>query len=189
MLDFQAARFLKDGEIPISAGNDHPTNIPTGVFPTTDGHINIAVAGGVMYERFCNAVGLEHLITDERFATGAGRSKNRAEMNAVISEITSTNTSAHWIELLNNAGCPCGPINSMDQVFADPQVKHLEMATPVNHPRMGSFDVVNQAIKLSRTPSSVRTPTPEQGEHTDAILADLGYDRSTIGEFHESGVV
>ena len=189
MLDFQAARFLKDGEIPISAGNDHPTNIPTGVFPTTDGHINIAGAGGVMYERFCNAVGLEHLITDERFATGAGRSKNRAEMNAVISEITSTNTSAHWIELLNNAGCPCGPINSMDQVFADPQVKHLEMATPVNHPRMGSFDVVNQAIKLSRTPSSVRTPTPEQGEHTDAILADLGYDRSTIGEFHESGVV
>ena len=189
MLDFQAARYLKDGEIPISAGNDHPTNIPTGVFPTTDGHINIAVAGGVMYERFCNAIGLEHLITDERFATGAGRSKNRAEMNAAISEITSTNTSAHWIELLNSAGCPCGPINSMDQVFADPQVKHLEMATPVNHPRMGSFDVVNQAIKLSRTPSSVRTPTPEQGEHTDAILADLGYDGSAIGEFHESGVV
>ena len=189
MLDFQAARFLKDGEIPVSAGNDHPTNIPTGVFPTADGHINIAVAGGVMYERFCKAIGLEHLITDERFATSAGRSKNRAEMNAAISEVTSTNTSAHWIDLLNGAGCPCGPINSMDQVFADSQVKHLEMATPVDHPRMGSFEVVNQAIKLSRTPSAVRTATPEQGEHTDSILGDLGYDRPTITELHESGVV
>ncbi len=189
MLDFQAARFLKDGEIPVSAGNDHPTNIPTGVFPTTDGHINIAVAGGVMYERFCHAIGLSHLITDERFSTSAGRSKNRVEMNAAISEVTTTNTSAHWIELLNRAGCPCGPINSMDQVFADPQVKHLNMATPVDHPRMGTFDVVNQAIKLSRTPSSVRTATPEQGEHTDAILAELGYDRAAIGEFHKNGVV
>ena len=188
MLDFQAARFLKDGEIPTSAGNDHPTNIPTGVFPTTDGHINIAVAGGGMYERFCHAIGLSHLITDERFATSAGRSKNRVEMNAAISEITSTNSSAHWIELLNRAGCPCGPINSMDQVFADPQVKHLNMATPVDHPRMGTFDVVNQAIKLSRTPSSIRTATPDQGEHTDAILSGLGYDEAAIGKFHETGV-
>ena len=189
MLDFQAARFLKDGEIPTSAGNDHPTNIPTGVFPTTDGHINIAVAGGGMYERFCHAIGLSHLITDERFATSAGRSKNRVEMNAAISEITSTNSSAHWIELLNRAGCPCGPINSMDQVFADPQVKHLNMATPVDHPRMGTFDVVNQAIKLSRTPSSIRTATPDQGEHTDAILSGLGYDEAAIGKFHVRGVV
>lgn len=189
MLDFQAARYIKDGEVPVSAGNDHPTNIPTGVFPTTDGHINIAVAGGEMYERFCNAIGLPHLISDERFATSAGRSKNRVEMNAAISEITATNTSQHWIELLNRAGCPCGPINSMDQVFADPQVKHLNMATPVDHPRMGTFDVVNQAIKMSRTPSSVRTATPDQGEHTDAILSELGYDGAVIGEFHENGVV
>jgi formyl-CoA transferase len=189
MLDFQAARYIKDGEVPVSAGNDHPTNIPTGVFPTTDGHINIAVAGGEMYERFCNAIGLPHLISDERFATSAGRSKNRVEMNAAISEITATNTSQHWIELLNRAGCPCGPINSMDQVFADPQVKHLNMATPVDHPRMGTFDVVNQAIKMSRTPSSVRTATPDQGEHTDAILSELGYDGVAIGEFHENGVV
>jgi crotonobetainyl-CoA:carnitine CoA-transferase CaiB-like acyl-CoA transferase len=189
MLDFQAARFLKDGEIPISAGNDHPTNIPTGVFPTTDGHINIAVAGGVMYERFCHAIGLPQLIEDERFATTAGRSKNRMEMNAEISAITSTNTSQHWIELLNKAGCPCGPINSMDQVFDDPQVKHLKMAAPVDHPRMGPFNVVNQAIKMSRTPSSLRTATPEQGEHTDAILTDLGYDGTAVSKFHENGVV
>jgi formyl-CoA transferase len=189
MLDFQAARYLKDGEIPGQAGNDHPTNIPTGVFPTTDGFINIAVAGGEMYERFCGAIGLPGLIDDERFATSAGRSKNRVEMNAEISEVTKTNTSQYWIDRLNEAGCPCGPINSMDGVFADPQVKHLEMAVSVDHPRMGKFDVVNQAIKMSRTPSQIRSATPDQGEHTDAILADLGYDDGIVKKMHENGVV
>lgn len=189
MLDFQAARYLKDQEIPGQAGNDHPTSIPTGVFPTSDGHINIAVAGGEIYERFCKTVGLEHLISDERFSTADARSDNRVEMNALISELTMTKTSQHWIDVLNEAGCPCGPINSMDQVFADPQVKHLEMAVSVDHPRMGSFEVVNQAIKMSRTPSSVRTATPEQGEHTDDILSELGYEQTTIDGFHQNGVV
>jgi len=189
MLDFQAARYLKDADVPGQAGNDHPTSIPTGVFPTSDGHINIAVAGGGIYERFCKTVGLEHLISDERFSTAEARSDNRVEMNVLISDLTLTNTSQHWIDVLNEAGCPCGPINSMDQVFADPQVKHLEMAVSVEHPRLGSFEIVNQAIKMSRTPSSVRTATPEQGEHTDDILSDLGYDQTTIHEFHQNGVV
>jgi formyl-CoA transferase len=189
MLDFQAARYLKDGEVPVTTGNDHPTSIPTGVFPTSDGNINIAVVGQVIYERFCQAIGAPHLITDERFATGAARSEKRVEMNAAIGEITSRESSEYWIDLLNKAGCPSGPINSIDQVFADPQVKHLEMSTPVNHPRLGTFGVVNQAIKMSRTPSSVRTATPEQGEHTDAILGELGYDESTISRLHEDGVV
>ena len=109
------------------------------------------------------------MISDERFSTADARSDNRVEMNALISELTKTKTSQHWIDVLNEAGCPCGPINSMDQVFADPQVKHLEMAVSVDHPRMGSFEVVNQAIKMSRTPSSVRTAPPEQGEHTNDI--------------------
>ena len=97
--------------------------------------------------------------------------------------------SEDWIDLLNKAGCPSGPMNSMGQVFADPQVKHLEMSTPVNHPRLGMLDVVNQAIKMSRTPSSVRTATPEQGEHTDEILGELGYEECRISWFHENGVV
>jgi formyl-CoA transferase len=189
MLDFQAARYLKDGEIPVSAGNDHPTNIPTGVFPTSDGHINIAVAGQEIYERFCRAIGAKWLISDERFNKSELRSKNRAELNAAIGDITRHKPGSHWIELLNTAGCPCGPINSMEQVFADPQVRHLEMAATVDHPRMGRFDVVNQAIKMSRTPSAVRTPTPEQGEHTDSILAELGYTESAIRKLHEDGVV
>lgn len=189
MLDFQAARYLKEGEVPGQAGNDHPTNIPTGVFPTTNGHINIAVAGGIMFERCCDAMGHPEWVKDELFSTSAARSKNRVAMNAVISEVTKTNTSEHWIELLNGVGCPAGPINSMDQVFADPQVQHLEMSVDVDHPRLGKFGVVNQAIKMSRTPSEVRTATPDQGEHTDSVLAELGYDDATIATFHESGVV
>ena len=189
MLDFQAARYLKDGEVPASAGNDHPTSIPTGVFPTADGHINIAVAGEAIYERFCRALDASHLIADERFKSADLRSKNRVDLNAAIATITATAPSDHWIQLLNEVGCPCGPINSMDQVFADPQVKHLQMATSVDHPVLGVFDVVNQAVKLSRTPSSVRTATPEQGEHTDAILAELGYDGEEINGFHQNGVV
>lgn len=189
MLDFQAARFLKEGEVPGQAGNDHPTNIPTGVFPTSNGHINIAVAGGVMFERCCEALGHPEWVEDELFSTSAARSKNRVQMNAVISEVTRTNTSEHWIELLNDIGCPAGPINSMDQVFADPQVQHLEMSVDVDHPRLGTFGVVNQAIKMSRTPSEVRTATPDQGEHTDSVLAELGYDDAAIASFHENGVV
>ncbi len=189
MLDFQAARYLKDGEVPGQAGNDHPTGIPTGVFPTSDGHINIAVAGAAMYERFCRVMGHSEWIEDERFVTSADRSKNRVEMNAVISEVTEQNTSDHWIDLLNESGCPAGPINSMDGVFADPQVKHLNMAVSVDHPRMGKFNVVNQAIKMSRTPSAVASATPEQGEHTDSVLSDLGYDDAAIAEFHANGVV
>ena len=189
MLDFQAARYLKDQEIPKTAGNDHPTSIPTGVFPTADGHINIAVAGGVMYERFCNAVGKQEWITDERFDTGPKRSKNRAAMNEVIGELTVTKTSNEWVEMFEEVGVPCGPIYNMAEMFADPQVKHLQMATPVQHPRMGEFEVVNQAIKLSRTPHQIRTATPEQGEHTDEILSGLGYDDATIKAMHEKGVV
>ena len=189
MLDFQAARFLKEGEVPGQAGNDHPTNIPTGVFPTSDGHINIAVAGGVMFERCCHALGHPEWIDDERFSTAKARSENRKDMNAVISSVTETNTSQHWIDLLNSAGCPAGPIYSMDQVFADPQVQHLEMSKPVNHPRLGEFGVVNQAIKMSRTPSAVVAATPDQGEHSDEILGELGFSSDEIKNLHESGVV
>ena len=110
-------------------------------------------------------------------------------MNAAIDALTRTKPSQHWIEHLNAAGCPCGPIYSMDQVFADAQVKHVQMATPVQHPRMGEFEIVNQAIKMSRTPSSIRTATPEQGEHTDEILHELGYDVGAISTLRDGGTV
>lgn len=189
MLDFQAARYLKDGEIPEAMGNDHPKTIPTGVFKTKDGHINIAISGQAMYEKFCEVIGNKKLIEDERFVDSKSRSDNRIQMNAEINKIVCKNKSDYWIKLLNDAGCPAGPIYSMDQVFSDPQVKHLNMAVEVDHPRLGKFNVVNQAIKMSRTDSQIRSATPEQGEHTDNILEILGYEKKIIEKFHLDGII
>lgn len=182
MLDFQAARYLMDGEVPKQAGNDHPTSIPTGVFPTSDGHINIAVAGQEIYERFCKAIDAPQLLSNPDYATGALRSKNRSGLNAEIAEITRTRTSAEWIDLLNKAGCPSGPIYTIDQVFADPQVQHTQMAVPVEHPKLGTINVVNQAIKMNRTQATMRSATPELGEHTEAVLRELGYSDDAISD-------
>ena len=189
MLDFQAARYLKDNDVPASAGNDHPTSIPTGVFQTSDGHINIAAAGELMFSRLCQALGMPELVNDKRFNTDSLRSENRVELNSIIDSVTNQKNSDHWIKILNDAGCPCGPIYSMDQVFADPQVNHLKMATSVNHKSLGPFNIVNQAIKMSRTPSSIRTATPDQGEHTDIILSELNYDRETIVKLRADGTI
>src|SRR5690606_35771938 len=156
-----AARYLMDGEVPKQAGNDHPTSIPTGVFPTKDGHINIAVAGQEIYERFCKAIDAPHLAENPDYRTGALRSQNRAKLNAEIAEITRTRTSAEWIDLLNKAGCPSGPIYTIDQVFADPQVQHNRMAVPVHHPKLAVIKLVGQAIKMNRTPAEIRSATPE----------------------------
>jgi crotonobetainyl-CoA:carnitine CoA-transferase CaiB-like acyl-CoA transferase len=189
LLDFQAARWLIGHEVPGQAGNDHPTSIPTGVFPTSDGHINIAAAGTHIYKRFCEAIGAPQLIDHKDYATDKLRSKNRAGMNKAIAEITKHKSSREWIDILNKAGVPCGPIYNMDEVFADEQVKHLKMATPVHHPKLGDIEVVNQAVELSRTPSGVRYPTPEKGEHTDAVLGELGYDAACIGDLRKQKVV
>ena len=189
MLDFQAARYLMKGEVPKQAGNDHPTSIPTGVFETSDGHINIAVAGQEIYGRFCKALNAPELLENPDYATGEKRSENRKALNAAISEYTKKRTSAEWISILNEAGCPCGPIYTMDQVFADPQVQHNGMAIEVEHPALGEVRLVNQAVKLSRTPSQIRTATPELGEHSDEILRELGYGDAEIAAFREHGAI
>jgi crotonobetainyl-CoA:carnitine CoA-transferase CaiB-like acyl-CoA transferase len=189
MLDFQAARYLIAGEIPKQAGNDHPTSIPTGVFKTKDGHINIAASGTDMFGRLCRAIGAEELPRDERFNDDDKRSLNRNALNSAIETYLAKRTSAEWIEALNEAGVPSGPINSIDQVFADPQVRHLGMATPVEHPTLGRLDLVNQAMKLSRTPSRMRRATPERGEHADEVLGELGYDAAAIKALRARHVV
>lgn len=189
LLDFQAARWLIAKEVPGQAGNDHPTSIPTGVFPTRDGHINIAASGKHIFTRFCQTLDLMHLLQDQRFADDAGRSSNRIALNQAISDVTKQRSSAELIDMLNKAGVPCGPINRMDQVFADPQVRHLGMAAPVEHGSLGNIEVVNQAVKLSRTPSRVVHATPEKGEHTDEVLKEYGYDDKSIAEFRARKIV
>jgi crotonobetainyl-CoA:carnitine CoA-transferase CaiB-like acyl-CoA transferase len=189
LLDFQAARWLMGHEVPPQAGNDHPTSIPTGVFPTSDGYINIAAAGTHIYKRFCAAIGAPQLIDHSDYKTDKLRSQNRAGMNKALAEITRHKSSREWIDILNKAGVPCGPIYKMDEVFADEQVRHLKMAAPVHHPRLGDTEVVAQAVELSRTPSGIRYPTPDKGEHTDEVLGDLGYDAAKIAELRKQKVV
>jgi formyl-CoA transferase len=189
LLDFQAARWLIAKEVPGQAGNDHPTSIPTGVFPTRDGHINIAASGKHIFARFCQTLDLMHVLQDQRFSDDAGRSRNRVALNQAISDVTKQRSSAELIDMLNKAGVPCGPINRMDQVFADPQVRHLGMAAPVDHGSLGNIEVVNQAVKLSRTPSRMVRATPEKGEHTDEVLKEYGYDDKSIADFRARKIV
>ena len=189
MLDFQAARWLVSKEVPPQAGNDHPTGIPTGVFPTSDGYINIAAGGQAMWERLCKAMGAEDLTVKPEFATRDLRSKNRVQCNADLSEITRRKTSKEWLDLFEKAGIASGPIYKMNEVFADPQVKHLKMAVPVHHPVLGDIELVNQPIELSRTPSEIRTATPECGEHTDEVMHELGYSDDQIADLRRRIVI
>jgi crotonobetainyl-CoA:carnitine CoA-transferase CaiB-like acyl-CoA transferase len=189
MLDFQAARWLLAREVPEQAGNNHPTAIPTGVFATADGYINIAGSGNDLFGRLCRALKAEDLAKNPAYSGGRARLRNRDQLNAEIEAITRTKTSAEWIERLNVAGVPCGPIYSMDQVFVDPQVKHIGIARALDHPTRGRQEVVGQAVELSRTPWALSRPTPEKGDSTDSVLAGLGYDTESIARLRASGVI
>ena len=188
MLDFQASRWLMDGEVAPQAGNNHPTSIPTGVFETKDGYINIASAGQAIYLRFVDVLGDDRMLGED-FKTPEARSKNRDAMNALISEHTRQKTSDEWIKLLNEAGVPCGEINTIDKVFESQQVKHLGLAADMVSQERGPTQVVAQPIKLSRTDSSVKHPPPTYSQHTDEILAELGYSAADIAKMHEDGTV
>jgi crotonobetainyl-CoA:carnitine CoA-transferase CaiB-like acyl-CoA transferase len=189
MLDFQAARWLIDHEVPGQAGNNHPTSIPTGVFPTKDGHINIAAAGDEIYRRLCDALEAPALAEDPAYTTGEDRSNNRDRLNEAIAAITRRRSSAEWIERLNAAGVPSGPIYKIDEVFNDPQVTHLNLTRRVKQTELGEVELVGQPIELSRTPWSLRSASPEAGEHNDEILRELGYGPADIQKLRERGVV
>jgi crotonobetainyl-CoA:carnitine CoA-transferase CaiB-like acyl-CoA transferase len=190
MLDFQAERWLLSGEVAKQAGNDHPTAIPTGVFPTSDGHINIAASGDQLFGRFCEAVGATDLLSNPDYSTGELRSRNRKALSERITNVTKTKSSAHWVKLLNDAGVPCGPINSIDQTFAEPQVQYLGIAKPVRHPTLGDIKVVGQPINLTKAPQPAEyRPTPELGQHTDEIMVGLGHDAKAIAGFRSRGVI
>ena len=189
MLDFQASRFLVDGEVARQAGNNHPTTVPTGVFKTRDGLVNIATTGGKMWERFCVTLGAEALIENPDYRSAGARSKNRDALNAEIESYLQGRTSAEWVEHFNKAGVPCGPIYSIDQVFADPQVRHLGIAQSVAGKGKRALRLVGQPVSLSRTPSRLKAPPPQLGQHTDAVLREFGFSAREIAALHKAKAV
>src|SRR5689334_14256071 len=180
LLDFQAARYTMSGEVPDQVGNDHPTSMPTSAYRTKDGHINVAAAGSKMWERVCKAISRPDLFEHADYQKAESRAKNRHALNAELNKEFARKSSAEWVEILNEAGVPSGPIYRMDQVFADPQVKHVQAAAEVTSRKLGKLRLVNQPVKLSRTPAKLLTASPERGEHTEEVLQELGFSSDDV---------
>ncbi len=189
MLDFQAARWLSENHVAVQAGNNHPTSVPTGVFKTSDGSINLAVAGETIWKRFAEAVDKGEWLEKDEFKNAKERLKNRDYLNNLIEEVTITKTSDEWVEKLEKVGVPCGPINSIDKVFDDPQVKHLGIAQSINTIPFGETELVGQPFNLSRSPSIMKQRPPEKGEHNEDVLLDLGYSSEELDELKSKNII
>jgi formyl-CoA transferase len=186
MLDFQAARYLVKGEVAKQAGNNHPTSIPTGVFRTRDGYLNLATTGQAIWERCAKAMGAEDLIARPEYAKMALRSQNRDRLNGELQAIFERDTTAAWVDKLNAAGVPCGPIYSVDQMFADAQVKHLGVAQKVAD---SDLTLMGQPFGLSRTPSRLDRAPPARGAHSEEILAEFGLGNDEIAALRAAGTI
>jgi formyl-CoA transferase len=188
MMDFQTSRWLIDEEVATQAGNFHPTSIPTGVYKARDGYMNIAVFGSKIWERFCDILEAPQWVTDPRYHDKPSRSVNRDALNAEINERLAKQDRAYWIERLNDGGVACGLINSMDEVFNEPQVQHLKMVKDVVSVHQGPQRLVGQPVQLERTPSSIARAAPRRGEHSVEILGELGLDDQTLAALKSKGV-
>ena len=189
LMDFQAARYLVDGEVAGRAGNDHPTVTPMGVVATSDGHINLGVGGDGQWRALCEALGAPDWGNNPVYATMGDRTTNRAEIWGFLRPIFATKTTTEWIDLLDGCGVPAGPIYTMEEVFDDPQVQHLGMAQSVEHPVRGNVRLVAQPVDLSRTPASIVSATPDAGEHTDEILNEFGISADRIASLRSNGAI
>ncbi|MEN0075174.1 MAG: CoA transferase [Paracraurococcus sp.] len=188
MMDFQATRWTMAHEVPKQAGNDHPTTVPTGLFRTSDGLMNLAGGGQEMWNRIVATLGIEEQAKDPAFATDRSRAQNREKTNALLQSVLETDTSENWIARLNKAGVPSGPVYAMDQVFADPQVRHLGLEWPVEHPSLGTLNLVRAPMNLEGV-DPPRRPTPERGEHTAEVLAEFGVSAEELAALRAKGAV
>jgi crotonobetainyl-CoA:carnitine CoA-transferase CaiB-like acyl-CoA transferase len=188
-LSFQAAKYLNTGEVPPPVGNHHPLISPMGVYRTRDGFMNLAVGNDDMFRRFCQVLGRGELADDPRFARTNTRARNRAALDAVLMKVLEEKSSAEWVDILNQAGVACGPIYTVDQVFADAQLKRFGLVHEQAHPEFGAVKVVGLPLFLSRTPPTIRTPAPVAGADTRDVLGQLGYDAAAIDHLAAAGVV
>ena len=182
MLDLQAVRYLIDKEVPEQAGNDHPTTIPTGTFRTADGHINLAASEQSAFRRLCKLLKLDELIDHPDYSTIRKRSENRQKLNEQLNKVFLTEISSYWVEKLNEVGIACGPINRIDQMFADPQVQQLQLTREIENPRLGPINLLGQPISMSRSQWSIRRRAPGYAEHSREILGELDYDLNQIND-------
>ncbi len=188
MLDFQAARWLMEGEVAGQAGNEHPTIVPTGTFETSDGYVNMS-PGPSMWERFCKVLDAPELSEDPDYQTYPDRQRNRVRLVEDIQTHTRKKDSATWVRLLNLAGVPCGPILGVDETFGDPQVEHLGMAQTVTSDALGETTLVGQAIHMSRTPNELVRASPEPGENGLEVLAELGYSEAELADLKAREII
>jgi crotonobetainyl-CoA:carnitine CoA-transferase CaiB-like acyl-CoA transferase len=189
LLDFQAARYTMSGDVPAQVGNDHPTSMPTSAYTTADGYMNVAATGTKMWQRVCESIGRMDMFEHPDFKTAEARAKNRAALNKELNAGFKKKKSGEWVEILNKGGVPCGPIYRMDEVFADPQVKHVGAAAEVTHRKLGKLRLINQPVKLSRTPAKLVSATPERGEHTEEVLIEIGFSADDVKGFKSKGIV
>ena len=188
MLDFQGARWTINKDVAKQAGNNHPTGAPTGVFKTSDGYINIAATGNKIWARLGEALGKPEMTKNPDYANDATRVAHRDQLNAEIDSLTVKRTSEEWVELLNAAGVPCGPIYTIDQVYADPQVQHLKIAQTVKG-KEKSLTMAGQPVRLSRTPSKLVKQAPALGEHTKSVLTEFGFTKKQIADLTKAGAI
>lgn len=189
LMDFQAARYLVEGEVPRQSGNDHPYVTPMGVVATKDGYLNLGVGGDGQWRAFCDVIGRQEWAEHPDYATNPERFRRRHEIWDMLKPIFKEATTAEWVERLEGGGVPAGPIYTMDEVFADPQVEHLGMAAPVHHHARGDTRVVAQPVTLSRTPPSVYVSAPDAGQHTDEILSELGLNAASIADLRARNII
>jgi crotonobetainyl-CoA:carnitine CoA-transferase CaiB-like acyl-CoA transferase len=188
MMDFQATRWLIDKERPGQAGNNHPTSIPTGLFRARDGILNLAGGGETMWRRICTTMELGDVVDRTAFASEELRSQNRDALNAILQERFIQDTVSHWVDRLNAAGVPCGPVYGVDEMFSDPHVEALDMRLRVHHKRLGLLDLLRSPVSLSRGARRAE-PTPERGEHTADVLKELGVTNEKIASLRAQNVV
>jgi crotonobetainyl-CoA:carnitine CoA-transferase CaiB-like acyl-CoA transferase len=189
LLDFQATRWTMDKKVPPQEGNFHPTNTPMGLYPTADGFLNLAATSNKNFKTFCRLIDREKMAGDPRFVSTALRGRNREALNELIATALRAKNSREWFEMMVEAGLPCGPVYSIRDTFADPQVETLRIKRSVTHSRLGDIDLIAQPCEITGFDRNIRTATPDLGEHNDEVLQSLGYDAEAIEKLKAARVI